>query len=115
MLTLYGIKNCDTVRKARKWLDAQAVAYAFQDLREQAVPQQQLQQWLQQLGWETVVNRRGTTWRQLDAGDKDAMDNNKALTLISQHPALIKRPVLQGPGILQVGFSESNYTELLKT
>ncbi|WP_225784014.1 ArsC family reductase [Xenophilus sp. Marseille-Q4582] len=106
MITLYGIPNCDTVKRARTWLDTQQVPYQFHDFKKQGVPEAALAQWLAALGWEPLVNRRGTTWRQLDAGEREAVvDTASAAAALRAHPSLIKRPVVDwGGGKFTVGF-----------
>ena len=112
MTTLYGIKNCDTVRKARRWLDGHAVDYRFHDLREDGLTRTRLNAWVGDLGWETLLNRRSTTWRQLPAAQREALDRATAMDLMLEHPALIKRPVLEIGKRHYVGFSEGHYSEL---
>ena len=106
MTTLYGIPNCDTVKKARTWLDAQGVAYAFHDFKKAGVPPQ-LDHWLAQLGWEAVLNRKGTTWRKLDAAQQAAVhDAASAAALLRAEPSAIKRPVVEwDDGAVTVGFA----------
>ena len=107
-LEIYGIKQCDTCRKALKWLDAQGLAFQWQDIREQPLTDEQLAVWLQQIGPETLVNRRSTTWRQLDeAGRAAAMDREQAVALLRDHPTLIKRPVFRVGRRWLVGFNEA--------
>lgn len=107
-ITLYGIPNCDTVKRARAWLDGQKVAYRFHDFKKQGVPDA-LAGWLDALGWETVLNRRGTTWRQLDeAARARVVDAATAAQALQAQPSLIKRPVVAWPGgALTVGFDEA--------
>lgn len=112
-LTLYGISNCDTVRKARRWLDAAGVAYHFHDFREDGTDPETVSQWLQSQGWDTVVNRRSTSWKALSAAARESMSNENALQAIMESPTLIKRPVLADEGLLEFGFSEKRYQELL--
>ena len=113
MTTVYGIKNCDTVKKARKWLENNAVTYHFHDLRHDGIEQSDLQQWIDNVGWEVLLNTRSTTWRQLGDRDKTAVDANKALSLMLENPTLIKRPVLvQGKTVL-VGFKDTVYQKAL--
>ncbi|RYF30803.1 MAG: ArsC family reductase [Comamonadaceae bacterium] len=95
MITLYGIPNCDTVKRARAWLDDHALAYRFHDFRKDGVPTAELDRWLQAPGWETVVNRRGTTWRRLDDATRAAVvDAASARPVLLANPSLIKRPVV---------------------
>ena len=95
MTTLYGIPNCDTVKRARAWLDEHGVAYAFHDFKNQGVPEAELDQWLQKPGWEALVNRRGATWRKLDeATQNSVVDAASARAVLLANPSLIKRPVV---------------------
>lgn len=97
-ITLFGIPNCDTVKKARAWLTAQGLDYQFHNLAAQGVPAEHLQRWVAHCGWETVLNRRGTTWRKLSAEEQaSAKDAASAQVLMLQHPSLIKRPVVEWP------------------
>ncbi|MBT3309682.1 MAG: ArsC family reductase [Gammaproteobacteria bacterium] len=114
MNILYGIPNCDTIRKAKKWLTAHDIAFQFHDFRKDGLTQGQLQQWIDQVGWELLLNRRGTTWRQLPQAQRDAINEASAIILLLEHPAMIKRPVLQSDRLKQVelGFSESRYQDI---
>ena len=118
MITLYGIKNCDTVRKACKWLDANGVEYHFHDVRKDGLTATRIKQWTKSVDWELLLNRRGLTWRQLSDDEKADLNKNKAVRLMSDKPTLIKRPVLEisaesGDAVL-VGFKEEIYkAELL--
>ncbi|WP_269532687.1 ArsC family reductase [Chitinimonas sp. BJYL2] len=108
--TLYGIPNCDTVKKARTWLDAQQIPYTFHDYKKQGVDTAQLQSWIQALGWEVLVNRQGTTWRKLDAATQAAIvDAGSAISLMVAQPSVIKRPVLVGGSKPLVGFKPELY------
>ena len=113
MTTLYGIANCDTVRKARKWLAAHDVAYQFHDFRKDGLSNKQVKAWAQAVGWETLLNRRGQTWRKLAEQDKANLTEAKAINLMAAEPTLIKRPVLEINKQVQVGFSEADYQHLL--
>jgi len=113
MYTLYGIKTCDTVKKARKWLDQQQLAYRFHDYRNDGLDSQLLRHFASRLDWEKMLNRRSTSWRQLSATDKSGMDEEKALQLMMQHPTLIKRPILDTGDKLILGFSSDAYQILL--
>ena len=110
MTTLYGISNCDTVKKARKWLDAANIAYTFHDFRVDGLEQEQVGAWLGELGWETLINQRSTSWRQLDAHVRDSMSAEKALPAVLAAPTLIKRPLLDTGGHRYVGFNAKIYT-----
>ncbi|ABX37402.1 arsenate reductase and related [Delftia acidovorans SPH-1] len=113
-MTLYGIPNCDTVKKARAWLADQGIAYEFHDFKKQGVPAAQLPAWMQAVGWEKLLNRQGTTWRKLDADTQaGAQDAAGAAALMQQQPSVIKRPVVQWPqGRITVGFAPDAWAEL---
>ncbi len=113
MVTLYGIANCDTIRKAKKWLDAEGVEYRFHDFRKHGLERDKLAGWVDRLGWEVLLNKRGTTWRKLDEADKQDIDTAKAIDLLLAHPAMIKRPVLEAGDHLLVGFDEQQYRNAL--
>lgn len=110
---LYGIPNCDTVKKARAWLDAQGVAYTFHDYKKEGADPVKLREWIAAKGWETVLNRRGTTFRQLAGADKIDLDAAKAVSLMQAQPSLIKRPVVAYEGGLLVGFDEREWQRCL--
>ena len=111
-MKLYGIPNCDTVRRARAWLDAHGILHSFHDLRKDGVSLQQLSNWADQVGLDTLINRRGTTWRKLDAAEQaQAAHTDTALALLQKHPSLIKRPVVEVDGRIIVGFSEPSYAQ----
>ncbi|MGR9072412.1 MAG: ArsC family reductase [Gammaproteobacteria bacterium] len=109
MYKLYGIKNCDTVKKARRWLDDHRIEFQFHDYRANGLDSALLADFESELGWENMLNRRGTTWRQLGSSDKTDLDKTKALNLMLTHPALIKRPILEADGKLLIGFSPEQY------
>jgi arsenate reductase len=113
MITLYGIPNCDTMKKARRLLDDNGVEYTFHDYKKLGVPEKNLRNWVKQAGWDTVLNRRGTTWRKLDDEVKDTVDAESAIQIMLENPSIIKRPVLESGGLLLVGFRESDYQQLL--
>lgn len=110
MTTLYGIPNCDTVKKARAWLDEHGVAYAFHDFKKSGVPPQ-LDAWVSQLGWQAVLNRKGTTWRKLDPATQTAVqDAAGAVALMREQPSVIKRPVVEWTGgTVTVGFAPEDW------
>lgn len=108
-VTIYGIKNCDTMKKARAWLDAHGVAYAFHDYKASGIDAARLQEWSGKVGWELLLNRAGTTFRKLSDTEKADIDAAKALTLMRAQPSLIKRPVLDVDGTLLVGFKPEAY------
>jgi Spx/MgsR family transcriptional regulator len=114
MITVYGIPNCDTVKKARAWLTAQGLAHTFHDFKKDGVPVDQLPAWADAVGWDKLLNRRGTTWRQLgDATQASADSTQGAVNLARDSPSVIKRPVVQWPsGALTVGFDATAWAEL---
>ena len=116
-LTLYGISNCDTVKKARAWLDAQGQAYDFHDFKKVGVPLPGLDRWLAALGWEPLLNRKGSTWRKLDDAQREAVhDAASARELMLAQPSVVKRPVLQWPdGAFTVGFDAADWQRRLKS
>ncbi|MGA8815722.1 MAG: ArsC family reductase [Xanthobacteraceae bacterium] len=111
-ITIYGIKNCDTMKKACAWLDKRGVDYAFHDYKTAGIDRERLEKWEKKVGWEKLLNRAGTTFRKLPDKDKAGLDAKKALTLMEKQPSMIKRPVLDlGGGKLLVGFSPELYGE----
>jgi arsenate reductase (glutaredoxin) len=109
-MKLHGIVNCDTVKKARAWFDARGVAYEWVDFRKAPPSLEDLARWCRAVGWETLLNRRGTTWRALDDAAKAAVvDERSAIALMATKPTLIKRPVVEANGDVIVGFSEAGY------
>jgi len=106
MLNVYGIKNCDTVRKALKWLETQGIAYTFHDFRKEGLDPALVQKWIDVIGWESVLNRRSTTWRKLAENDKNNIDKASAIQLMSEHPTLVKRPIFEDKGIVIQGFTD---------
>ena len=111
-ITIYGIKNCDTMKKARAWLDKQGVEYAFHDYKTAGIDRERLDRWSKKVGWETLLNRAGTTFRKLPDKDKATVDEKKAVALMLDQPSMIKRPVLDlGGGKLLVGFKPELYAE----
>ncbi|MCL1037470.1 ArsC family reductase [Shewanella submarina] len=108
-MTLYGIKNCDTVKKARKWLETNEHNVPFHDFREQGLDEIDLTAWVKSLGWEAVLNKRSTSFRALDDADKQNIDEAKAIQLMMANPTLIKRPVLAANGKVMVGFKDADY------
>ena len=109
MTTLYGIKNCDTIKKARKWLSDNGVDYNFHDVRVDGIDAATIEQWVDQAGWETVLNRRGTTWRKLDSTVQEATNRDTVTALLLEHPEMIKRPVLDVDGAVSIGFKAEHY------
>lgn len=106
MITVYGIKNCDTVRKALKWLEAQGLSHTFHDFRVDGLSADTVQRWVDARGWESVLNKRSTTWKQLSDTDKKNVDTFQAVTLMVAHPTLVKRPVFESEGLVLQGFSD---------
>jgi arsenate reductase len=115
-MKLYGIANCDTVKKARAWLALHAAQVDFHDFRKHGIDKAMLVSWMQQVPWDTLLNRRGTTWRQLPESVKAATDNEAAaIELMLEKPSVIKRPVLEHGGRLTVGFDEATYQSILNS
>jgi Spx/MgsR family transcriptional regulator len=114
VITVYGISNCDTVRKARRWLEAHAIEYRFHDLREDGVDEAEVSRWIDELGVDAVVNRRSTSWRALPAATRDALDPASAAAVIAGHPTLVKRPLLDTGTSLHTGFREADYARLFE-
>ncbi len=112
---LYGIKNCDTVKKARQWLDQHRIEYRFHDFRSDGLELQQAQAWLDEIGLDTLLNKRGTTWKQLDDKLRAQLTGDNAAALLIEHPTLIKRPLLDIGHQRFVGFSDQQYREIFKT
>lgn len=110
-ITMYGIKNCDTIKKARKWLEAEEVDYQFHDYKKDSIQKDQLITWINQLGWEVLLNKRGTTWRKLPDDVKDNIDEASAITVMLENTSIIKRPVLDTGNTLLVGFSADEYAK----
>ncbi|PZU61395.1 MAG: ArsC family reductase [Brevundimonas sp.] len=113
MITMYGIPNCDTVKKARVWLDQHGVDYAFHDYKKAGADRAKLEQWVDEHGWETVLNRAGTTFKKLPDADKTDLDRDKAVALMLTQPSMIKRPVLDLGDRRLVGFKPEAYAAAL--
>lgn len=113
-ITIYGIKNCDTMKKARAWLDKKGLDYAFHDYKTAGIARDRLEGWATQVGWETLLNRTGTTFRKLPDADKQGLDERKAIALMMGQPSMIKRPVLEAGAKLLVGFKPDQYAEALE-
>jgi len=114
-VTIYGIKACDTMKKARDWLDGQGVSYAFHDYKVSGVDRASLERWVAVLGWETVLNRAGTTFRKLAEADKQDLNPGKAMDLMQAQPSMIKRPILDIDGKLTAGFRPDIYAQAFRT
>jgi arsenate reductase len=108
-ITIYGIKNCDTMKKARAWLDKHGVEYALHDYKTAGIERERLERWEKKVGWEALLNRAGTTFRKLSDKDKAVSDSKKAIALMLDHPSMIKRPVLESGSTLLVGFKPEQY------
>ncbi len=114
MITVYGIKNCDTIKKACKWLSDNGIEYQFHDLRKEGIDLENIENWVEQAGWETVLNRRGTTWRTLDTSIQENTNCDNVAALLLEHPAMIKRPVLDVDGSITIGFKADIYQSIFK-
>lgn len=111
MLTLYGIPNCDTVKKARRFLEQHGVDYTFYDVKKQGLNLEQVRGWISELGWETVVNRKSATWRQLDDTVRNNLDAEGAAQLLIEKPTLMKRPLMNDGAVRSVGFSDDDFSQ----
>jgi len=109
---LYGIKNCDTVRKARRWLDKSGIAYQFHDFREQGLERDKLGRWLEKAGVESLINKRSATWKKLSEAERESIASGNVIEIALSNPTLIKRPVLESGGQLFIGFNEAHYKTL---
>jgi arsenate reductase len=108
-IVIYGIKNCDTMKKARAWLDEHGVSYRFHDYKQVGVTREKLEGWASEAGWEVLLNRAGTTFRKLPENERQGLDRTRAIDLMLAQPSMIKRPVLEGAGRLLVGFKPELY------
>lgn len=113
MVTIYGIKNCDTMKKAFAWLDEHGIAYTFHDYKKSGVPAERLAAWMKEAGWETLVNSRGPTWRKIPDAKKDGLDAAGALALLQEFPSAIRRPVVEAGGTLVIGFDVGAFARAL--
>jgi arsenate reductase len=113
MIKIYGIPNCDTMKKSRRWLEANGIEYDFHDYKKLGVPEKNLKNWVKQTGWETILNKRGTTWRKLDDDLKDNIDEAAAIQVMLNNPSIIKRPILESGKLLLIGFDEDQYKRLI--
>ena len=111
---LFGLATCDTTRAARKWLDGQGVLHVFHDVRADGLTRATVEGWVKQLGWEKVLNKASTTWRELPADAKEGINQNIAVDLLLAYPTLVKRPMLDRDGNLSVGFKPATYAELFR-
>ncbi|HXW19853.1 MAG TPA: ArsC family reductase [Roseiarcus sp.] len=113
LTTIYGVKNCDTMKKARAWLDGRGLAYVFHDYKAKGIDRAKLAGWAERVGWETLLNRSGTTFRNLPEAAKARLTEAKAIALMIEQPSMIKRPMLEAGGKLLVGFKPESYAEAL--
>ena len=111
MTILYGITNCDTVKKARAWLDGHKVGYQFHDYKKEGIERARLEKWVKAVGWEVLLNRAGTTFRKLADKDREGLNEKKAVALMLAQPSMIKRPVIEKGAKLLVGFKPDEYEE----
>ncbi len=112
MTTLYGISNCDTMKKARAWLDGRGIDYLFHDYKRAGLPETLARAWVAELGWEAVVNRRGTTWRRLPESVRASMDAESAVRVMIENPSIVRRPILDTGNARHPGFSPEQYQEI---
>lgn len=115
MLTVYGIKSCDTCRKARKYLAENDIEFRFHDVRDDGLDTQMLERWAGRIDWQKLLNRQSLTWRKIPEVDRHGMTRNRAFALMLEKPTLIKRPVLESPQFMAVGFSEKRFAEFWAT
>ncbi|MDX1515237.1 MAG: arsenate reductase [Woeseiaceae bacterium] len=113
MMTVFGIKSCDTCRKTRSFLDARSIDYTFHDLRDDGLDIQKLERWADKVGWEQLLNKRSLTWRKIPEADRSDLSRGKALALMLDNPTLVKRPVIEDDKFTSVGFSEKRFTAFL--
>jgi arsenate reductase len=114
-IILYGIKNCDTVKKAQRWLETQKIEYIFHDFRVDGLDKNLLKDFLKLVDWETLLNKRGTTWRKLPEKQRNDINKKNAVSLMNENPTLIKRPVLAYKKKLFIGFAESDYEKIFNS
>jgi len=114
MITMYGIPNCDTIKKAKKWLEANDIDYEFHDYKKKGITKAKLKDWCKQADWEVLLNRRGTTWRKLDDEIKDNINKTSAIDIMAENTSIIKRPVIETDNEILVGFSTDTYEAAFK-
>ncbi len=114
LITLQGIPNCDTVKKAKRWLAQHNIAYTFRDYKKQPPSLEELTQWAQQVGWENLLNKRGSTWRKLEPAQQQGIDESKAIILMQANPSMIKRPLLRQGTHALVGFNADSYQTFIQ-
>ena len=112
MITMYGIPNCDTVKKAKNWFEKRQIAYSFVDLKKTGIDKETLELWVLDMGWEPLLNKRGTTFRELPAPLKEDIDGDKAMLLMTAHPTMIKRPVVTDGDTVLVGYDSTGYEKM---
>lgn len=110
-MTMYGIRNCDTIKKARAWLESQGVDYRFHDYKSEGIAREQLEAWCREMGWEAILNRSGTTFRKLPESEKADLNEGRAIALMLAQPSMVRRPVLEAGGKLLVGFNPDQYAD----
>lgn len=113
MITLFGIKNCDTMKKAFRWLNDHHIEYAFHDYKKAGLDEATAKAWVETLGWENIINKRGTTWRKLDEETKDTLNNDSAVHIMMAQPSVIKRPLLMVEDTIYLGFNAEDYAQKL--
>lgn len=114
MITMYGIPNCDTIKKAKKWLEANGIDYEFHDYKKKGITKAKLKDWCKQADWEVLLNRRGTTWRKLDEETKASINKTSAIDIMAENTSIIKRPVIETGDDILVGFSTDTYEAAFK-
>ena len=112
MINLYGIPNCGTVKKARAWLEENNIEYSFHNFKKEGLPEENFNRWLKKLGWETLLNKRGMTWRKLDDSVKNKINEKNAIKIMHENTSIIKRPILENGTKLIIGFEENEYNQL---
>lgn len=112
MIQIFGIKNCDTMKKAFRWLDDNNIEYSFHDYKKAGLDEATAKAWINTMGWENIINKRGTTWRKLDEEIKSSMNNDNAMHLMVTQPSIIKRPLVITKGYIHLGFSPEEYASL---
>lgn len=114
MIKIYGIPNCDTIKKAKKWLTDNNIEFEFHDYKKKGITKSKLKDWCKEVDWETLLNRRGTTWRKLDDATKDGINKTSAIDIMAENTSIIKRPVIETGKDILVGFSIDTYEEAFK-
>lgn len=114
MITMYGIPNCDTIKKAKKWLTDNSIEFEFHDYKKKSITKSKLKDWCKQSDWELLLNRRGTTWRKLDDATKESINKTSAIEIMAENTSIIKRPVIETGDDILVGFSVESYEAAFK-